>query len=384
MNFEFATAGRIIFGRGSIEQAAALAGSLGTRALVVTGDNPQRAAPLTERLSAAGMPWVAFPVVDEPSIEVARAGVQQVQQHGCDVVIGCGGGSALDTAKAVAALAANPGDPLDYLEVIGQALPLVNAPLPCIAIPTTAGTGSEVTRNAVLSSAEHGVKVSLRHPLMLPRIALIDPALMQSLPPAATAATGMDALTQNIEPYVSNAANPLTDAFCREGIQRAARSLRQAVAHGDDLHAREDMALAALLGGLALANAKLGAVHGFAGVLGGMFKAPHGDLCAALLAPVMQVNLAALAARAPQHPARPRYEEIARWLTGDEHAGAEDGLLWVRATAQRCGIRGLAAWGIPAAARDEVVAKAARASSMKGNPIVLTDAELHEALELAW
>lgn len=383
MSFEFATANRIIFGRGVLNEIGQFAAGYGQSALVITGNNPQRAAALLNRLKEAAINYHAFPVLDEPTIETARAGVSMVKEYGCEMVIGCGGGSAVDMAKAVAALAANPGDPLDYLEVIGKAQPLHNPPLPCIAIPTTAGTGSEVTRNAVLASPEHRVKVSLRHPLMLPKIALIDPELTQSMPPSVTASTGMDALTQNIEPYVSNAANPLTDAFSRDGIQRAGRSLRQAYAHGDDLNAREDMALAALMGGLALANAKLGAVHGFAGVLGGMYNAPHGNICAALLAPVMEVNLRAMQSREPQHPALLRYEEIAWWLTGNSNAAAEDGIAWVKATAARFQIRPLSKYGVRQADFPAIIAKSARASSMKGNPIVLTHDELAEILTMA-
>ena len=225
MRFEFATATRIVFGPGTLNEVGKLAAEMGRRALVVTGRTPARAVPLLERLAAQGLETVTYPVSGEPTVEVVRAGVALAREAGCDLVVGFGGGSVLDAAKAISILLTSGGDPLDYLEVIGRGQPLTRPALPCIAIPTTAGTGAEVTRNAVLASPEHQVKVSLRSPLMLPRLALVDPELTLTLPPAVTASTGLDALTQVIEPYVSNRPNPLVDAACREGLRRAARSL---------------------------------------------------------------------------------------------------------------------------------------------------------------
>lgn len=289
----------------------------------------------------------------------------------------------LDAAKAIAAMLTNNGDLFDYLEVIGRAQPLTQASAPCIAIPTTAGTGSEVTRNSVLSSPEHRVKVSLRSPHMLPRVALIDPELTYDLPPALTAATGLDALTQLIEPYVSSRANPLTDGICVEGLSRAARSLRRAVENGRDLAAREDMALASLFGGLALANAGLGAVHGFAGPIGGMFPAPHGAVCAALLPHVMKTNLRALRNRAPSHPSIRRYEELARILTGDAHATGDSGTAWIQDLVTDLSIPALKRYGMESADIPAIVEAAGKASSMKANPLPLTDEELAGILERA-
>ena len=211
-------------------------------------------------------------------------------------------GSALDLAKAVAALLANPGDPLDYAEVIGGGKALSEPSYPCIAIPTTAGTGSEATRNAVLASPENGVKASLRSPTMLPRLAIVDPELSYGLPPRITAETGMDALAQLLEPLVCSGPNPLVDAICREALPRAIESLPRAYRDGSDEDARESMAYASLCGGMALANARLGAVHGFASPLGGAFPIPHGAACAVLLAPVAAANVAALRAREPAAP----------------------------------------------------------------------------------
>jgi alcohol dehydrogenase class IV len=277
----------------------------------------------------------------------------------------------------------NTGNVLDYMEIIGEGLALTQASAPFIAVPTTAGTGAEVTRNAVLASPEHHVKVSLRSPLMLPRLALVDPELTYSLPPEITASTGLDALTQLIEPFVSARANPMTDAFCREGMRRAARSLRRAYHHGDDASAREDMSLASLFGGLALANAGLGAVHGFAGVIGGMFNAPHGAICARLLPHVMEINLRALEERRAESDALHRYDEIAQILTGDEKASALDGVTWVREMAEALHIPPLAACGMTQADWPAVIEKSAVASSMKGNPIQLTADEMGEILAKA-
>jgi alcohol dehydrogenase class IV len=249
-------------------------------------------------------------------------------------------------------------------------------PLPFIAVPTTAGTGSEVTRNAVLASAEHRIKASLRSPLMLPRVAVVDPELTYALPPAVTASTGLDALTQLIEPYVSVRANPLTDALCLEGIRRVAGALRRVYQDGKDADARRDMALGSLFGGLALANAGLGVVHGFAAPLGGRWQAPHGALCAALLPHAMAGNIAALRARAPQHRALERYATIARLLTGRKDAGVEDGIQWVRETCIQLNVPALRAWGITEADLPAVVDEATRASSTKANPLPLTSDEL--------
>jgi alcohol dehydrogenase class IV len=381
--FEFATAGRIIFGQGSVQQLGGVAQAYGARALLVTGGSPERAQPIVALLEAAGVAVTVYSVPHEPTVPMAREAVALARQIDAQLVVGFGGGAALDAGKAIAALTTNPGDPLDYLEVIGRGQALEHPPLPYIAIPTTAGTGAEVTRNAVLASLEHRVKVSLRSPLMLPRVALIDPALAVSVPPSVTASTGMDALTQVIEPFVTPAANPITDAFARDGIVRAGRALRRAYAHGDDLNARADMALAALMGGLALANARLGAVHGFAAPIGGMFDAPHGAICAALLAPVMRANVQALRARDPQHPALVRYAEVARLLTGSAEASPEDGADWVAALAADLAIPPLSAYGIAPAHFDEIAQKAAQASSMKGNPIPLTHKELVSILAAA-
>jgi len=383
MRFEFATANRILFRQGALKEAAPIAASFGRRALIVVGSTPDHVTPLIEQLRAQGVTAVTFSVSAEPSIETVQAGMQVARRNDCDVIIGLGGGSAIDTGKAIAALSANPGDPLDYLEVIGRGQPLQHTPLPYIAIPTTAGTGSEVTRNAVLASPEHHVKVSLRSPLMLPRVALVDPELTYSLPPSITASTGLDALTQLIEPYTCNAPNPLVDAICREGMQRAARSLKRAYQAGGDVAAREDMSIAALFGGLALANARLGAVHGFAGPLGGLFPAPHGMICARLLPFVVEANIHALQRREPRSPLLQRYAEVAQLLTGRSTAGASDAIEWLHQLCADLNVAPLSQFGLTTQDIPAVVAQAQQASSMKGNPLALTTEELSEILQAA-
>ena len=375
MRFEFATAARIVFGGGTLQEVGALAAEHGNRALVVTGGSADRAARLLEYLSAKRVGSVPFPVTEEPTVDLAQHGVAAAGEAGCDLVISLGGGSVIDAGKAIAALVTNGGDPLDYLEVIGAGKPITVPPLPFIAIPTTAGTGAEVTRNAVLASPDHRVKVSLRSPMMLPRVALVDPELTYSLPPDVTASTGMDALTQVLEPFVSGKANPITDAFCREGLRRAARSLRAAYETGTP-EAREDMALASLFGGLALANSALGAVHGFAGPLGGMYPIPHGVACARLLPVVMDANVRALSERGADHPARTRYDDVAQLLTGRADATARDGVEWVRDLCEALQIPRLGDYGVRREDFPDIVEKSARASSMKGNPVVLNEDEL--------
>ena len=232
-------------------------------------------------------------VVGEPTVQLVREGVQAFRKAGCDMVVGIGGGSVIDAAKAIAALAPNSGDPLDYLEVIGKGRALESEPVPFIALPTTAGTGSEVTRNAVLGSPEHGVKASLRSPMMLPRLSVVDPELTIGLPPSLTASTGLDALTQLIEPYVSLRANAMTDLYCLEGIRRARRSLHRAFLDGSDREAQTDMAFASLLGAWP-GKRRPGRGSWVGSTDGGMFDAPHGAVCAALLPHGIAANIRAL------------------------------------------------------------------------------------------
>jgi alcohol dehydrogenase class IV len=388
MRFELVTPARILVGDGAAaELPAVVRQAVGisdgpVRVVSVVGSGRARTAGLRAALAADGIEGPVLQAAGEPTVEDARGAAALLREARPDVVVAIGGGSVIDTAKAVAALAANPGDVLDYLEVIGRGRPLTAPSLPVVAVPTTAGSGSEVTRNAVLASPEHRVKVSLRSATMVPRVALVDPWLTRGLPPAVTAATGLDALTQVIEPFVSPLGNPATDALAREGISRAARSLRRAYEVGDD-EARRDMAIASLFGGLALANAKLGAVHGLAGVIGGMVEGPHGAVCARLLPLVIEANLVALRDREPGSPALGRYDEVARLVTGRPDATAPAGAAWVRDLCEVLAVPRLGAYGLTTGDLAAVAAGAARASSTAGNPVVLTHDELVGVLERA-
>jgi alcohol dehydrogenase class IV len=383
VRFEFATASRIVCGPGCVAEAAPAAAALGRRPLVVTGRDPARAAPLIEQLRGQGLAVESYPVDGEPTVETIAEATELARASGADCAVGIGGGSVVDAAKAVAALIANDGELYDYLEVIGRGRALERPAAPCIAIPTTAGTGAEVTRNAVIAATAERVKVSLRSAHMLPDLALVDPELTHGLPPAITASTGLDALAQLIEPFVSPAAQPLTDALCAEGLARAARSLVPAYRR-DDPGAREELAQAALFSGLALANAKLGAVHGIAGPFGGMFPgAPHGAVCGRLLAPVMRVNLRALEEREPTSPALARFAELGRLLTGEPTAGAAEAVAWIERLCDELATPPLGSYGPVEDELPQLVEASQRASSMRGNPIALTDAELEEILRAA-
>lgn len=383
MQFEFATAARIIFGAGTLEQVGRIVRPAGRRALVVTGSQPQRAGKLLDVLAAGGISTTTFAVAGEPELATIDNGTAFAKQENCDLVVAFGGGSVMDAGKAIAAMLTNEGELLDYLEIIGRGRTLGRPAAPFFAIPTTAGSGAEVTRNAVLASPGHKIKVSLRSPHMLAAAAVIDPELTYDLPPALTASTGLDALTQLLEPYVCLRANPMTDGLCLEGMTRAARSLRVAFNNGHDRAAREDMAAAGLLGGLALANAGLGAVHGFAGPIGGMFAAPHGAVCAALLPHVMTANINALRERQPESAALGRYRRVACLLAGDPDATADAGVECVRQLVEDLRIPPLHAYGIGPDHVATLVAHAANASSMKANPIVLTPEELTDTLRHA-
>ncbi|HOZ56883.1 MAG TPA: iron-containing alcohol dehydrogenase [Nakamurella multipartita] len=378
--FEFATATRIVFGPGRAQELPALVAGWGERVVVLTGSRPDRHRALIDALP---MDAAIVTVSGEPTVGVAREAVAAAREHGAQAVVSLGGGSVIDLGKTVAMLLGNGGDPLDYLEVIGRGQPIGRPSVPFAAVPTTAGTGAEVTMNAVLASPEHGRKASVRARSMLPALAVVDPLLTVDCPPAVTAASGLDALTQCLEPLVSRNATPITDALAAQGLRHAAAGLRAAYADGTDVAARTEMALCSLLGGLSLANAKLGAVHGFAGVIGGLVPVAHGAICAALLAPVTEANVRALRERAADHPALAAYRQAAELLTGRSDATVEDGVEWIAATVRQLGITGLAAGGLDPALVDEVVDKTGSSSSTKGNPIDLTPAELQQALVAA-
>jgi alcohol dehydrogenase class IV len=381
MNFEAHLPTQFVFGPGKRHEIARLVAGWGQCCLLVGGRNAQRGEWLARQLAGAGFQLCRAQIKEEPTVAAIEEAVRQAREFKVDFVIGAGGGAVLDAAKAIAGLIPNEGSLVDYLEIIGNGRKLSNPARPWLAVPTTSGTGAEATRNAVISVPENRVKVSLRSPYLYARAAVIDPELTLDLPPALTAATGMDALTQLLEAYVCNRANPFADALCVAGLPRAAKALPLAVADGRNLAARTEMSLASWWSGIALSQAGLGAVHGFAAPIGGRFAAaPHGGVCAALLAPVMMMNINALQSRSPEHPALERYREIACWFTGNKFATAKDGVNWVRALVKELKIPRLSAYGIAAADHDELVARAQQAGSMKANPVMLTPDELGQIL----
>lgn len=383
MQFEFSSAARIIFGGGKLLEIGKIVKGMGSRILLVSGRSSRKIAQISSLLYQEGMQFSLFSIDREPTINDIRSGIAYSHQEGCDLVIAMGGGSVIDAGKAIACLSANEGDVVEYLEVIGQGKEISRPGLRMIAIPTTAGTGSEVTRNSVIGAPQHKVKVSIRSLYLLPSVALIDPDLSISMPPEVTAFTGMDALTQLIEPYVSNKANPLTDSFCLQGIKLAGESLLRAYEDGEDKESREKMSLASLFSGFTLANAKLGAVHGFAGVIGGMFSAPHGAICARLLSPALEVNIKSLGQKYRESHYLKRYEKIAQILTGDQESSTQDLMIFVKNLSKQLQIPPLSDYGVTKEHFPEIIVKAAGSSSMKGNPVVLSPDELYSIMELA-
>ena len=379
MNFEFTTSSRIIFGPGTIRQCGELAASQGKQVFIVTNLPEDRANKIIDIVKSQKVDVSLFQISGEPNVNRLSEGLAIARENHCDLVIGLGGGSAIDYGKAIAGLITNAGDVYHYLEVVGDGNPISTPPVPMIAIPTTAGTGAEVTRNAVLSVPEKHVKVSMRSHLLLPKIALIDPELTYDLPQKITASTGLDALTQLIEPYVSWKSNPLTDVICKDGIFHAAHSLLKAYSQNDP-GAREEMSLASLYGGMALANAGLGIVHGFAGVLGGMYPVPHGVICARLLPAAMEVNLRTIQMRNPDSIVLSRYDTIAQLLTSFPNAKAVNGINWVKELSSQLNIPSLKLYGLSLADIPEIIEKTEKASSTKANPIHLTRDELVEIL----
>ena len=374
--FAFATATEILFGRGQAVQAAGRIAALGNRVLLVQGGNPARSDWLARAL--AGCQVTRFSVPREPDAELVQAGVDLARQAGVQVVVALGGGAVIDAGKAIAALMPAPRPMMDHLEVVGLGLPLDEAPLPFVALPTTAGTGAEVTRNAVIGVPDHARKVSLRDLRMLPRLAVVDPALTDHCPRAITLASGLDAITQVIEPFVSPRANPMTDALCRDAIPRGLLALIRLMA-GEDAAARDEMAWVSLCGGLALANAGLGAVHGLAGPLGGLTGAAHGAICGALLPPVLVANRAAVA-----DPAR--LDQVGRWIAGA--FGLRDTALpnaarHLAGWARQQGLPGLRDMGIDATAQAKAAEAASSSSSMKANPVPLSADSLRGIMEQA-
>lgn len=388
MTFEWAIPASIIFGRGAISQIGPRVAGFGRRVLFVRdGGLPENGGPVDAvrgRLESGGLAVKEEVINGEPTVERVDEIVRRARPFSPEAVLGLGGGSAMDTAKAAAGLLGNGGEVLDYLEIIGTGKPFDRPAIPLIAVPTTAGTGSEATRNAVLTSRAHGVKASLRGLALLPRLSLVDPALTDALPADITASTGLDALTQCLESYVALKANPFTDALALEGLRRAAKSLERACRGGDVPDARDDMSLAALFSGICLANAGLGAVHGLAAAIGGKFPAPHGAVCGRLLPHVFSANVQALAASPAGRPALAKCLAIADIFLPDDGgndetrlARLEDRLFELVAEMK---IPGLASYGITNADFPALASSAARSSSIRQNPVVLSESALPEIL----
>ena len=381
MEFNFSTANEIHFGPGIARSLSDFIPGQTGRCFVLTGSSPERHREVINNLANKGKQAETASVVSEPTIETINSLVRQATLFNPEVVIGIGGGSVIDAGKAIAALVANPGDPLDYLEVVGKGLPLTHPAIPYMAIPTTAGTGSEVTCNSVIGVPVKGVKVSLRSPSMLPRWAVVDPELTYQLPHAIAAYTGMDALIQCFEAYLSRYANPITEGIALEGLRRAARSLRKACSDTINPEAKEDMCVASLCSGIALANSKLGAVHGFAGPIGGMIDAPHGALCASLLLPVIRMNVEVANRRDPDGTVSRKLDQVAKVLTGNTSANAHYAIAWIDSLIKDLPLKSLADLGFQSSQIPQAVEMSAKSSSMKGNPVDLELADLREILQ---
>ncbi len=382
MNFEFGTAQRIIFGQGCVNQAGEIIQGFGKRLLLITGKHNQYDNPILNQQSITKRYEILQIVSEkEPGVGFIQDSLKMIEDFHPDVVVSIGGGSVIDTGKALAILSANEGVLLDYLEVIGKGNPLTKESRPFIAIPTTAGTGSEATRNAVIYDQASGLKVSLRSPLMLPKVAMIDPLLTLGLPPEITASTGMDALTQVIEPLITRKANPITDAICFHAVSIAREALLNAYHDPENMEAREQMALISLFGGIALANSGLGVVHGFAAAIGGMYPGiHHGQICAALLPASFEINYLASKSRPEYAQITRKMEEISRLLAGKSQTKPDEPL---KELISEIGIPGLDKLGIEKKDYPMIIEKALKSSSMKGNPFDLSREELSRILEMS-
>ncbi len=374
-SFQFALPGRVVFGRNEAQKAPALIRAMGARGVLVHGADPSRAAWLLAALGEAGAEVRTIACPAEPTLPMLEAALDALRGWDAEWVVALGGGAALDMGKALAALIPAPGGIMDHLEVVGLGLPLKVAPLPFVALPTTAGTGAEATRNAVIGLPEHGRKVSIRDERMLPRIAIVDPALTDNAPRRVTLASGLDALAQVIEPYVSVKATPFTDALVRPVIAPGLRALMRLV-QAEDAEARDRMAWTSLCGGIALANGGLGAVHGLAGVIGGVTPAAHGAICGVLLGPVLAMNR--------RHSADPaRLHEVCALIAAELDSDAADAPQALAGWARDSGLPGLRAQGLDPAQHEGVAQASLASSSMKGNPFAPDPAQLCEVMRAA-
>lgn len=370
MTFDFMSAGRIIFGIGVLKKLQDISFISQKNILIFEGSPSKNTKRVHEILDSIRIKYETYQIHGEPNLGMISNARNAAKF--ADVIIAVGGGSVIDTGKAVSALITNAGEVSDYLEIVGQGNPLLKPSLPFIAIPTTSGTGSEVTKNAVINIPEYRVKVSLRHEYLLPNVAIIDPELTISLPKQITAFSGMDALTQVIEPFVSNRANIFTDSLCKAAIKKASTALKLAYDNGKNIQAREDMAWVSVCGGIALANAGLGAVHGFAGPIGGMFNAPHGAVCAKLLPSVVATNINASRLAGLSNTLE-KFQEIASLVFDDKEVALDSLVHWLEELIKYLKIPGLSHWGVTVNDIPQIVEKAQSSSSMKGNPIKLDE-----------
>jgi len=384
--FSIANLPRIEFGAGTIATLPSHIRYFGHRVMLVTGASSfvgsAHWATLTDALALTGIDYQHVTVPGEPSPSLIDQIVVNNQRQPFDVVVGIGGGSVIDAAKAIAGLLQAGESVLNYLEDVGKGLPYAGPSLPFIAVPTTAGTGSEATKNAVLSKqGEEGYKKSFRHEMLVARIAIIDPELMQSCPTDLTAAQGMDALTQLLESFVSIRANPFTDALAWSGLEAVAEGFFDACAGGGGVKAQQGraaMAYAALLSGITLAQVGLGSVHGLAQPFGSLFPIPHGVACGTILAEATAINLEALQQRSPESPAIAKYARVARLFGArdEDDGGAAVQLVSIlREWTERLPIPTLGHYGVSERDIERIVVNS-RNNSMKSNPVELTDSEI--------
>lgn len=387
INFDFFTAPEIYFGNGRINELPEHCAKFGKKVLIVKGSSSLEKSGLLQNIldkfTMQEFTVAIKTVASEPETDLIDHMVEETRTFGADVIVAIGGGSVLDAGKAVAGLVTNGGSIMEYLEGVGAGRHIEKPAVPFIAVPTTSGTGTEVTKNAVISSRKLKFKKSIRHPYLIPKIAIVDPVLTRSQPPQITASCGMDALTQLIEPYVSLKSNPLIDAICQKGIGLVVNSLLRAYKNGEDAQARENMSLASLMGGIALANAGLGAVHGLASPLGAFFPLAHGTACATTLPSVFETNFNALLERGNKTDVAGKFADVARLLTGsaekDNILAMQLGAAWLKDLKKQLNIPSLSKLGIRQTDIPFIV-KESRGSSMKTNPVVLTDDEIRKIL----
>lgn len=374
--FRFKSAGQIVFGRGAAQDAAGIILAFGDRILLLRGSAVPWVDELTAELEQRGGTVIPVTGRGEPDVTAVTQAVATGRAAAVTVVVAVGGGAVIDLGKATAAMLPGTSDIRDHLEGIGPAAPLGAQPLPFVALPTTSGTGAEVTKNAVISVPEAGRKVSLRDDRMIPDVAVVDPALTDGCPMGVTLSSGFDAVTQLIEPYLSSRANPMTDALVRAALPQGLTALAQ-LSRGQDEGARDAMAYASVMGGLALANSGLGAVHGLAGVVGGRFNAPHGVICARLLGPVLSENHMALKAAGADTN---RFDEIAGLIAAAFDLPRQGCFGQLGGLLDRLEVPRLSGWISPDADLRAVAAEASVSSSMKANPCVLPIDTLHRIL----